>query len=1191
VNFRSLLLVLLLPGFPLMLEAQSLVINEVMSSNSITVADEDGDYPDWLELFNSGSGTADLSGYWLSDDNTIFQKWQFGDVEIGPESFLLVFASDKDRQGSVEHWNTVIDRGDEWRYMLPDEQPDEAWKTLEFDDSDWLVGETGIGYGDDDDETIIDHTVSMYTRNQFQITDMDIVLHAILHIDFDDAFVAYLNGEEIARDNIGDPGNEPGFEDEAEDDGFEARMYEGGLPHRYDIDDAAELLREGDNILAIQVHNLGSESSDMSFIPFLTLQQENSSGITPPPLVLQLSGSSIHTNFKIKSAGESLFLSDPSGEPLDSLFTGVLTTDVSIGRKPDGDPNWVYFHQPTPGGSNISMGSDTLITGGVPVFSHAAGFYLNGIDLELAADMGGATIYYTTDGSIPSESSEEYTGPILMNNSAVIRARTFIPGLFQSPVVTNSYLINEPSQLPVFSITSPPDEFWPIYNWRHDDETEAHIEFFEADGVLAFEHDVGVEVFGSGSSGFEQKSLSIFFRSIYDVGELSYNIFPELPFEEYESILLRNGGNDWWSTLIRDPLSSNGLMEGTNLDYQEYRSSKVYINGEFWGIYNLREKVNEHFLKDHHFVDEEDLDLLQYKELVTPEIIHGDLEHYDHLIDYLDNHNLAYPQDYEYVQTLIDIDNYIDYQIIEIYSTNIDWPANNNKFWRPRHAGGKWRWILFDTDTGYSLWDEEAWKFDHIEHATNSGGSLEEGWPNPRWSTYIFRKLLENPDFKHDFINRFADYLNTRFSAENALEKVVSFHAGISSELPAHLERWDRSQGDYNGELNKVKTFVQERPKFVRRHLISNFDLEDTITVSISIEPPDAGVVKFNSMLLEDDHWQGIYFTEAPIRLSASPHPGYIFKEWLGSDVQGQTITPYPSAANDIVALFEADTGGTLVINEINYKSGPLSNPRDWFELFNNSPGEITLTGWTLEDRADTNIYAFPQNTRMESGDYLVVCRDLDQFTAAFPDVENVIGSFAFGLSDKGDAIKIFDESNQIVDSLTYWVDTLSWSGIPDGNGPTLELINPYSDNALPLNWSASDRFGTPGKQNSRYDITHVFDPDTSFIPDTSITPPPEEPDTTISLDFEDMVVYPNPFVEYTHIRYKHEDWAQVKISIYNLLGQEVSIPVIGYHNGKERDVTWYAVSDDGEPLAKGIYLCAMSLDSKVKAVRKILIL
>jgi hypothetical protein len=700
---------------------------------------------------------------------------------------------------------------------------------------------------------------------------------------------------------------------------------------------------------------------------------------------------------------------------------------------------------------------------------------------------------------------------------------------------------------------------------------------YEDDGQLAFQHNAGAEIFGSGSSGFDQKSLSIFFRTMYGVGELNYQLFPELAFVEYESFILRNGGNDWWSTLIRDAMTSNGLMEGTNVDFQEYRPAEVYLNGEYWGIHNIREKVNEHFIKDHYNIDQDSLDMLQYKERVVPEIIHGDLVAYNELISFLENNRLSEDENYKQVTFLIDIENFIDYQIIEIFSSNIDWPANNNKFWRPRAANGKWRWILFDTDTGFGLWDEwwaygiPGWEVDHVAHALNDAGGLEEGWPNPAWSTYIFRRLLSNSSFKKDFINRFSDFLNTRLSSDNVLEVIEHFHDGIKAALPAHLARWDRSQSDYNFELNKVKNFAQRRPEYVRQHLIDNFSLDGIQNVSFKIEPSGSGLLKINTLFIAEEEWAGIYFRGIPITVSASPNAGYKFKEWKGVLEGSSTFSADPQFLDEVTAVFEPDEAGSVVINEINYNSGTLKDPGDWIELYNDSGNPIDLTQWIFYDESDSNFYEIPDQTTLESGQYLVICRNLDRFQAEFPEVANVIGDFDFGLSPDDDQVRLFDQNNTLIDSV-YYNSNPPWPVEADGMGPTLELINPNEDNSLAENWSASTAFGTPGKQNSQYDIK-------GNGPGVSYANSPDK----------EIYNYPNPFLEETTILFKVPTSNHVNIKIYDLLGREVLNLVDGVYGAGEQEIIWNGKNSDGIRLSSGIYFYVYSHNYEIKAIEKMI--
>ena len=259
-----LLLILEFFLFPLFSPAQ-VIINEIQSVNTSTITDEDGDYEDWLELYNAGTIVQNLHGYGLSDNLNDPFKWQLPSISLQPAAHLLIFASGKDRKPLVDHYETVVYSNDVWKYLVGTYEPDVNWKNVGFDDSQWQSGVGGIGYGDGDDSTITGPTISLYIRKQFTIVDTATILQAILDADYDDAFVAYLNGIEIARAAIGTPSIPPPY-DQVADYTHEAALYQGYLPEKYTIDKQTltQLLSPGVNVLAIQIHNSDITSSDLS---------------------------------------------------------------------------------------------------------------------------------------------------------------------------------------------------------------------------------------------------------------------------------------------------------------------------------------------------------------------------------------------------------------------------------------------------------------------------------------------------------------------------------------------------------------------------------------------------------------------------------------------------------------------------------------------------------------------------------------------------------------------------------------------------------------------------------------------------------------------------------------------------------------------------------------------------------------
>jgi len=327
-----------------------ILISEVCASNGAIIADNDGDYSDWIELTNTGSEVINLSGFCLSDDSLDLSQWCFPEYLLLPGEYLVVFASGKDLYDPPQHWKTLVDRGDIFRYKLPGSNIP-GWRDPDFDDADWEEGPTGIGYSDGDDATVIPSTVSLYMRTRFSISAAAEIESAVLHMDYDDGFVAYLNGTEIGRSNMS--AEIPDYDDLASG-GREATIYSGGRPQRYDIEDLSGIFRDGENVLAIEVHNVSTTSSDLSAIPFLSVKSQHETGM-PPPEILGLPSGSFHASFRLDADGDSLLLSSQGGTIRDSFIIERQEQDHSFGRVEGSGDAWYLFDQPTPGGPNVTQ--------------------------------------------------------------------------------------------------------------------------------------------------------------------------------------------------------------------------------------------------------------------------------------------------------------------------------------------------------------------------------------------------------------------------------------------------------------------------------------------------------------------------------------------------------------------------------------------------------------------------------------------------------------------------------------------------------------------------------------------------------------------------------------------------------------------------------------------------------------------
>ncbi|NNC83552.1 MAG: T9SS type A sorting domain-containing protein [Flavobacteriales bacterium] len=651
--------------------AQGLSINEFMSDNQSSIQDADGDRPDWIELHNSSSEPIDLTGYHLSDDAEDPLKWQFTTGQIVSGGFLIVFASDKDRQGPT-------------------------------------------GY---------------------------------------------------------------------------------------------------------------------------------------------------HTNFKISSDGEALLLSNPQGELIRYIPAQGLEEDVSLGALNDGQMDvQVRFLPASPGASN-DVGEVIPDWEHQIAFSDPGGFYPEGFGLTLQAEEG-YTIRYTTDGSHPTADSPVYEAPITIRDrqydpdgislipsgldwqeprkagekATVIKAALFLDEQRRSRIFTETYFISSRLDerydgIPVIALSTPSDSLFSyergIYvqgvhfdpdNYRTTGnyfmkgwewERQMHLEFFDSQHSKQFAQDCGARIHGKSSRYLPQKTLRLYARDDYAAELFPYPFFQQKTSEAYKRILLRSADSDQGGTLIRDVLSTE-LIRDMEVDYMDYSPSVVFLNGEYWGIHNIRERIDEHYLAQNHGVDPDEVDLLTLESTVEE----GSSSAYLELRDYVATHDLAHADAYTYVAARVDLSNLMDYYIAQFYLANFDWPEINIRFWRPRTENGKWRWILYDCDR--CMLRTES---DRLKDFILSGSPSSE---IPEWSALMLDRLLDNDDFRKEFMQRALYHYSTTFSTERVLQKIDSLQGLYAPLLAEHIDRWNRpaSVNQWYASIEELRSFAIKRPPVMLRQLM-----------------------------------------------------------------------------------------------------------------------------------------------------------------------------------------------------------------------------------------------------------------------------------------------------------------------------------------------------------------------------------
>ncbi|NBB23491.1 spore coat protein CotH, partial [Runella sp. CRIBMP] len=631
-----------------------------------------------------------------------------------------------------------------------------------------------------------------------------------------------------------------------------------------------------------------------------------------------------------------------------------------------------------------------------PVFSHVGGFYSSSFGLTISHPDVGVSIYYTTDGSVPSAGSltpqsytyrnnypgsnqtkqyqsYSYTGPLTVDDASslpnkistiasthsqslsylptsplykgkVVRAVAVKAGALTSEITSSSFFFSSSGvnkfTLPVVSVMSQEDGLFSynngIYvpgidfdNWRNANPTQtpgpaspanyhrsgesaerpAHFEIIETDTVV-YKQDVGLRINGSSSASYRVKSLRLYGTDQYKT--IEHPLFPQLPYDEYKTFILRNSGQDYTSTLFRDALAHESVAH-LNIDIQAYRPAILFLNGEYWGIHNMRQRQDKHYYAQKYGVNEDSLDL------IDTEIEEGSATHYNAMLNYIYNNGVTSSTNYNYVKTQMDVENFRDYQIIEIFYNNQDWGTNNNRYWRrqvaytptaPYGLDGRWRWSLYDLDLSMS------------DASQDRLSAASEGASNSFAPGFLLARLLQNQTFRNDFINRFADLMNTTFLPNRISQLIEGKRDGISAEIPAHLTRW-KTLTDSSTWLTRIAScikFVQDRPGYQRTHIRNKFGLSGQYNLTVNVSNPAHGYVRVNTIDIlpttpgvnaSPYPWTGSYFYKSdnsiPVVIRARPKLGYKFKHWVYNSTiltdSVQTITA--SAARSYTAVFE----------------------------------------------------------------------------------------------------------------------------------------------------------------------------------------------------------------------------------------------------------------------------------------------
>lgn len=490
------------------------------------------------------------------------------------------------------------------------------------------------------------------------------------------------------------------------------------------------------------------------------------------------------------------------------------------------------------------------------VFSVSGGFYDDVFALKLYNVNPQNHIHYTVNGNSPTAQSPVYADSLWLDESQysesdiytiqitpddlvyvpdsvqhciVIRAAVFDENdSCVSRVITNSYFIHvlgcDTHGLPAVSLCADsldlfdyeqgifvpgvyfdslnPDWSGNYYQSGMEWERLMNIEFYELDNT-GINQQAGLRTHGGNGRRFQQKCVKIYAREEYGKKRFKHKFFETIPLDNFKHLVLKPFVSSWNQSGVNDHICNQIALQ-LNLETLASRPVVLYLNGEYWGIYYIHERPDERYLQDHFGIDIDDVNIMGNWVNVVE---HGSSENFIALSQWLETADLTLPEDYAYVESKIDIGNFIDYQIFELYSENADWPVNNMRCWQL--DDGPWRWIFFDGDACL-LW----MTFNAFDNAVYMGSEI---WPSSTQSTLFFRKLMENEDFKARFESRFLELLDSAFSYSVIEPIFENIKMQIEPEVPLQSYRFGfpMTVETWNMDMDRVKYFLSARTQYI----------------------------------------------------------------------------------------------------------------------------------------------------------------------------------------------------------------------------------------------------------------------------------------------------------------------------------------------------------------------------------------
>ncbi len=840
IIFNKKFIFLIIAGFiaNVGLRAQ-LVINEGTNKNYLTLADEDGEYPDWIELYNAGDDTISLLNYSLSDDEGDPEKWILPNVQLLPGEFKTIFCSGKDRK-PISGFIHVVNTGTF--------NPIVGWNTHELTTPFYWDGVSNIMIN-----TCSYSSLGYTTNSVFNQTNTAFLSTVFSFQDGSEAACSVGYGTPVyQRPNMKLNGIQVGY----------------GTVQNTPTDYPAPYgnwywgARNQMLVLASELTEAGLAAGDISNIAFDVVSTDPNTVYNYIEIHMKMvsegSVSSsfeainpynyLHTNFKISGEGEMIYLFSPQQELLSSLYVDCTNLDNSLGYYPDASSSVYLFDTATPSASN----NTSVVYSGyllAPIISTPSGFYNSPINVYISdPNPGTSSVYYTLNGSDPTTNSTLYEGnPILINSSKVLKVRVFTDDLLPSPVAVCSYFFDVEHTTPVLSVVTDEANLYGAAgifdNWWYDWERTAYVDYFDSTKQLIFSQRAGIQVDGGwgGSRSHPQHSFRVELDDgVLGDGPIDYQLIPNRPERtKYSRLYLRNGSNQFLAFPYKDACQVQSMAGETHNYYSAWRAVSVYINGSYFGLYELREKFDTELFEILDDADPDSTDILSLSAWYGGALraVTGSA---DSFFESYTEFNELNPADTDYwnqADQYFDLEWYTDYIIGESWMGNNDWPWNNIKIYRSDKTDFRWRFCIIDLELSMAPNGWTDCYFDHIQFMLSQSPSIPY--------INIWLKSMQNERFRNYFINRYADVMNTVYQFDRLSSVEYSFYNQTVAEMPNEYARW----GDPNNIGQQMINFhnnhliftnqLSLRTEQVRNHIQSNFSLPNQVEVTLNVFPTE----------------------------------------------------------------------------------------------------------------------------------------------------------------------------------------------------------------------------------------------------------------------------------------------------------------------------------------------------------------